>query len=408
MTDLKDRTDLPYRFFKPKNSNRWNMRFSISGFPQIKYALGTADDDEALHIAAEKYADAVFQAKHGILAANGSFRSVANDYVKALYARAEREPNKLGAAKAAGAVVKTYLNPFFKTQAITAITYAKMQQYTDWRRDYWTTGEGASKKFLDPYIRNGRKVTPLARHVQASDATLKRENVVLRGVFKHAVRKGFMKQGDVPQQELQKPKDGKRPCFTIDQFTKLVLTSEQRVAEAIGNPNVMFARGMLHEFICIAANTGMRPTEAFNLNWEHIEGLDLNSTAEVVDTPIRLHVYGKGKAPTILVPEHTVVGNLRNIAKIYRFRFGELPTAEKPVFCNLQGKRIKTFNKSLNALLDACSLRTDAFGRKFSSYSFRHYYATQAMRDPRVRTHNQNMTVAARAIAERNTVGDLS
>ena len=28
--------------------------------------------------------------------------------------------------------------------------------------------------------------------------------------------------------------------------------------------------------------------------------------------------------------------------------------------------------------------------------------------EARVRTHNQNMTVAARAIAERNTVGDLS
>jgi GST-like protein len=28
--------------------------------------------------------------------------------------------------------------------------------------------------------------------------------------------------------------------------------------------------------------------------------------------------------------------------------------------------------------------------------------------NPRVRTHNQNMTVAARAMAERNTVGDLS
>ena len=27
---------------------------------------------------------------------------------------------------------------------------------------------------------------------------------------------------------------------------------------------------------------------------------------------------------------------------------------------------------------------------------------------PRLRTHNQNMTVAARAIAERKTVGDLS
>jgi hypothetical protein len=29
-------------------------------------------------------------------------------------------------------------------------------------------------------------------------------------------------------------------------------------------------------------------------------------------------------------------------------------------------------------------------------------------RGPRLRTHNQNMTVAARAIAERKTVGDLS
>ena len=113
--DLRDRTDLPYRFFKPKNSNRWNIRFSISGFPQIKYALGTDDDDEALRIAADKYQDAVFQAKHGILAANGSFRSVAKDYVKALYLEAERDPTKLTKAKYAEGCSELRLQESFGT-----------------------------------------------------------------------------------------------------------------------------------------------------------------------------------------------------------------------------------------------------------------------------------------------------
>ena len=111
MTDLADRTDLPYRFFKPKNSNRWNMRFSISGFPQIKYALKTSDDEEALKLAEEKYQDAKFQAKHGILAANGSFRSVALDYVKSMYLEAQSKPNRLTAAKYADRVVDRFLKP---------------------------------------------------------------------------------------------------------------------------------------------------------------------------------------------------------------------------------------------------------------------------------------------------------
>ncbi|MFC6636680.1 hypothetical protein GV827_15160 [Sulfitobacter sp. JBTF-M27] len=246
MTDLRDKTDLPYRFFKPKNSNRWNIRFSISGFPQIKYALGTDDDDEALQIAAEKYQEAVFQAKHGILAANGSFRSVALDYVKAMQLDAQRRPNRLGAAKYADAVVTRYLIPFFKTIAISAVTQAKLYEYTDWRRSYWTTGDGAKEKFLTPYMRNGKKVFPLAKHEEATDATLRRENVILSGVFKHAVRKGLIKPGDVPKQELPKPKLNKRPAFKVEEFTKLVLTSEQRIAEAADNPDIMFARGMLH------------------------------------------------------------------------------------------------------------------------------------------------------------------
>lgn len=159
MTDLSHRTDLPYRFFKPKNSNRWNMRFSITGFPQIKYALGTSDDDEALALAAEKYQDAVFQARHGILAANGSFRSIAADYVKSLYLIAERNPSKLETAKRTDAVVERYLSEYFQTISISAITHAKLNSYTNWRRVYWTTGFGA-KLNHKPYKRGDKTVYP--------------------------------------------------------------------------------------------------------------------------------------------------------------------------------------------------------------------------------------------------------
>ncbi|MFC6636679.1 tyrosine-type recombinase/integrase [Sulfitobacter sp. JBTF-M27] len=141
---------------------------------------------------------------------------------------------------------------------------------------------------------------------------------------------------------------------------------------------------MLHNFIMIAADTGMRPKEMFNLNWNHIEGLDHARQSRAKEARIRISAFGKGRNPAPLIPKSTVASQLLNIRRIYKFRFGKEPTAEMPVFCNLKGERITTFNKSLNALLDACDLRTDAHGQKFSSYSFRHYYATQALRDPQI------------------------
>jgi integrase len=359
------------------------MRFSISGFPQIKYALGTSDDDEALALAAEKFQDAVFQARHGILAANGSFRSVAADYMKSLYLIAERDPTKFEMAKRTDAVVQRYLSPFFKTIAISAITHSKLTAYTRWRRTYWTTGPGANQNY-EPYERGGKTVHSKAKHEEPTNSTLRREDAYLRGLFKHAVGKGLLKASDVPTQDIPKAKPNKQPAFTVEQYAKLKRTSEQRITDAMGRPELMYARAMLHEFISIAGDTGMRPKEMFNLNWEHIEGLDLSGKTKNVDARIRIHAYGKGMAPVPHIPKFSVAGNLLNIRKIYRFRFKEDPTPQTPVFCNVHGARMATYNKSLNALLDACDLRTYAFGRKFSSYSFRHSYGTWALQNPKV------------------------
>lgn len=378
MSDFDTRERPPYTLFRRPHSRNWQMRFSIPGFPQTRLSLGTADYEEAQRLADRKYQEAEIKAENGLLAGFGSFRAVAKDYVNTLYKQAEERPNRLQNARYSERVVDRYLVPFFGTKAVTAIHYKQLADYTDWRRSYWTTGPGKNKRY-SPYQRGGETVEQIAKHEEATDATLKRESHIIRGVFKHAVRKGLIKPGDIPQQEIPKAKTKRRPAFTKEQYLKLLLISEQRIAEAVERPGIMFERGMLHGFISVAAETGLRPKEMFNLNWGHIEGLESDAQIRLGENAsIIISAYGKGKEPQRMVPKNDVVSALLTLRKVFAFRFGREPRDDEPVFCNKDRKRITTFNNSLNALLKAAGLKTDAHGRKFSSYCFRHSYATWA------------------------------
>lgn len=50
-------------------------------------------------------------------------------------------------------------------------------------------------------------------------------------------------------------------------------------------------RMLLHDWLLIVANSGMRPTEARNLRWKDVEFLETEDGGHVV----RLWVQGKGK-----------------------------------------------------------------------------------------------------------------
>jgi hypothetical protein len=59
-------------------------------------------------------------------------------------------------------------------------------------------------------------------------------------------------------------------------------------------------------------------------------------------------------------------------------------------------------------LTQGIACRLDAHHRERRTRYFPDDFSLLSSGAPRLRTHNQNMTVAARAIAERKTVGDLS
>lgn len=157
MTELKDRTDLPYRFFKPKNSNRWNIGYSIKGHSQIKRALRTADNDEALAKAAEIYQRDVILAEHNALVTKNGFRSVARAYVKWRKDRAGDSRDKIREAQHTERAIERYLIPAFKNKAIDKITFSDIAKYQDWRRPYWTTGPGATQAYSSNE-RNGKTI----------------------------------------------------------------------------------------------------------------------------------------------------------------------------------------------------------------------------------------------------------
>ena len=370
--------ELPYVIHKRENSKNYWMRFSIKGFGQQRFGLGTDDLEEAHLIADEKYREAVFKAKHEILEGRTSFDYLADQYVAGLYTEAKDKPNVLTRAKYAEAVCQRYLKPYFKRRTISSIGAPKVQAYVEWRKIYWTTGFGQDLTEVAS-VRNGEEYKRPVQKVVPTVSTLKREASVLRGVFKHAVRLGHITVGQIPPFEFERAPKGRRPYFTKDQYNVILNTALERVNEVVfdlKNKRLLYERNMLLQFVEIAANTGMRPKEIFQLNWDHLEGFSTTGKEVTKETKLVILGYGKGKLPQRSVPKPSVLRNFQNLFEAQKQRFGEEPAKDDPVFKNFNGKRVGSLKKSLNALLEACNLKKNQFGEVYSAYSFRHSYAT--------------------------------
>jgi integrase len=364
-----------YSVYKRSDSGAYGVRFSIKGHKQFRFGLGKVSEDEAYMLAERKYLETKILAEKNMLGHEASFVELAKQYVEDQFLIAERNPKKMNHAKHAKSTVERYYARYFEDYKITEIYHADLLDYLDWRRVFWTEGDGKDIDYTYAE-RGGKRLKIKARHKEATASTLRREASFLRGVFKLAVRKRLLKQGDVPKLELPKVFVTKRPSFTKDEYHNLLLISEQRIAEAVGNQKLMYERMLLHCFMTIAAETGMRPGELFNLNWGHIEGLDKALTTDMDKRSITIMAYGKGKPPQRIVPKRSAITGFEMLRDACKTQFDSFPSKTDPVFRNFYGKRIGSLNFSLNRLLEAADVMFDAMGDKRSTYSFRHSYAT--------------------------------
>lgn len=371
-------SDKPYSVYQRAGSANWWLRFSLPKQGQIRIGLKTPDYDEALKKAEKEYQRAVFQAEHNILPGKMSFNRLAEQFLESIKAD-ETDAKKHATFVAHRGVIQRYLLEFFGKTPITAIHEPKLHEYLQWRTTYWTNGPGKDVDRIE-YLRKGRKVLRPVKHEEPELATLRREAVTLRAVFDYAARSGYINRAAIPKLELGKERSNKRPSFTNEEVSTLLSLAEQRIAEMAKHEKLQYERLVLFCFISIAVDTGMRPTELYNLNWAHIVGFEQERQKSIADRRIRIVAHGKGKSPQELVPNVGVFGAFDNLWEGYKRLHRRYPKPDDPVFANVDGNRIGSIKNSLNQLLHAAKLKADAFGRERTAYSFRHTYASNQIR----------------------------
>lgn len=334
-----------------RESQVWQVYFKLKGSKKVvRRSLGTKNLVEARRLGLEEYDQARLRQLSGKPELGISFSKLCGEYLASL-------PN--GGSKAYHEdTIRRHLTPFFvqRVPDFSEIRNADVLDYIQARR----------QKGIDA----GRE--PKAE-------TLNRENVVLKGLIKFAVTRGYLPKDAAPDVEKLKTQDARRPNFTRAELKTLLKTAKARIKE-LTNAATKEQRRLLYDWIGVMANTGLRPSEAHSLMWSNVH-LDL-------DEPYLYIKRGKTK-PRDVVPLDPAVGHLKAIRerqREYLTSCKKTLTGEHHVFslpdpANKTIAQVKSFKTAFNNLVEACRFDDRGGDLGWSPYSLRHSYATMRLEE---------------------------
>jgi integrase len=145
---------------------------------------------------------------------------------------------------------RIHLVPFFGNLGISEITAGKIQEYRIHRHR-----EVIAKRGKPP----GR-------------STLHQEIVTLRQVLKTALRHGWLERlAGFSEPYRLSPKTSHRAWFSPEEYKRLYKATRKRAQES-KKRGFKWEAEQLHDNVLIAVNTGLRPDEAWRLQFRGLEG----------------------------------------------------------------------------------------------------------------------------------------
>lgn len=319
--------DKNYTIFKPSNSNRYSVRFSIRGQGQQRIALGTEDKNEAEHLANAAWHEAHALFKAGLSVTRKKFEDIAEEFIKEIEFEVECGEREEYQLKQYIPIIRTYFIKHFEKKMLSAITSADIEEYWKWRATYWSTGPGRNQKYIH-YERDqivDGEVVPIkirrpVKEGPPSKSTMNKEAMLLRQLFEFGRRHKYTL--DVPIIKTQNSKKRSitaKPGFTLKEFLRLESVSLSRIAKAEqynDQDKLLNKRRKLHCYIMIAGFTGMRPTELKRMVWGDIEARELElDNGQVYDATV-IQVRGKGKERE-MVPLPEVLTHLNILRNLF-------------------------------------------------------------------------------------------
>ena len=254
-----------------------------------------------------------------------------------------------------------HLLPFFGEMGLSEITPGVVQEYRIHRL------QKAIEKYGKPPARN----------------TIHQEIVALRQTLKTAVRHGWLPYlPDLSEPYGASGKISHRAWFSPEEYKKLYEATRKR-ARVPKNPRYKWESEQLHDFVLFMVNTGLRPDEAWRLQFRDVTVVEDDATDETI-----LEIEARGKRG---------VGYCKSTRGAVR-PFKRLQTRLRPPRANGaadNAERVgreghdtcewtlpqptdlifpKNHRELLKAVLDEEGLRADREGRPRTAYSLRHTY----------------------------------
>lgn len=254
-----------------------------------------------------------------------------------------------------------YFVPFFGDMRIEAITDTTVDDYWQFRLNYWSN----------------QTVVPATAKRQPGPKTLEMEAQMLRQFFGWANLKGYLQKELTVAAPLPKlpTKDTRHPAFDRDQWPRLCRRlakwcDEPRTATRGPNEIERSHRRIFSCYVLFMANSGLRPNEARQLRWADVQF--------VVDkdgrrTKVKIVVPAGKTGKRICIPTKNAKSYLDDLRKLSKHT-----APSDPVFCFEDGKPIAvgTMSAKFSRFLKGSDLATDRQGNPYTLYSLRHTYAT--------------------------------
>jgi integrase len=256
---------------------------------------------------------------------------------------------------------RLHLVPFFGNMGLSEITAGKVQDYRIHRHQ-------------QAIARRGK---PPAHN------TIHQEMVTLRQTLKTAVRHGWLERlPDLSEPYRSSPKISHRAWFSPEEYKRLYEATRRRAHEP-KQERFRWESEQLHDYVLFAVNTGLRPDEAWRLEFRDVTIVDDRDLGKTI---LEIEVRGKRgvgyckSMPGAVKPFERLRSRLRP-ARVDGVNtptrtsdtsavFGEqwrTPGPTDLIFPKWQRELFKT-------ILDEETLRFDREGQPRTAYSLRHTY----------------------------------
>lgn len=256
---------------------------------------------------------------------------------------------------------KVHPVPFFGQLGLSEITSGKVQDYRIHRHE-----EAVAKRRKPP-----------------AHNTLHQEIVTLRQTLKTAVRQGWLDRlPDLSEPSRSSAKISHRAWFSPEEYKKLYEATRKRAHEP-KQARFKWESEQLHDYVLFSANTGLRPDEAWRLQFPDVTIVEDEASGQTI---LVIEVHGKRG-----------VGYCKSMSGAVR-PFGRLKARLRPPRVDAPGKDENGLQPAKNgseewrppqaaelifpkwqrelfrAILDEEELRFDREGQPRTAYSLRHTY----------------------------------